>query len=100
MKIIIHLNIEASVIRAKLHSVGACTVHQSLGTNPSTQNQTHPYPTTHRQIADTQILPTQNRSCIAPFTHMSTMQLSRPYHPTPLLLSKHHHHTYSTGFVG
>ena len=71
----------------------------SLRTNPSRQNQTHPCPTTHRQIAVTQILYTQNRPRISLFTYMSTMQLSRPYHPTPLLLPKHHNHMNSPGFV-
>src|SRR5688572_390218 len=67
---------------------------------PSHTKQTHPCPTTHRQIADPQILPTQNRPRVSLFTYMSTMQLSRPYHPTPLLLPKHHNHTNSMGFVG
>src|SRR5688572_33410395 len=88
------------VIRTKFHSVRACTGHQSFWTNPPTQNQTHPCPTTHRQIAVTQILSTQNRSRVSLFTYMSTVQLPRPYHPTSLLLSKHHNHTNSTGFVG
>src|SRR5688572_26878859 len=87
------------VIRTKFDSVRACTGYQSLGTNPPIQNQTHPCPSTHRQIADTQILPTQNRPRVSLFTCMSNMQLSRPYHPTPLL-PKHHNHTNSTGFVG